>query len=108
MDCCRNSVNLGHPLNKDHKADFQPSLDSNMTRVYAAQPMMKTPDVTNNTLTAAIVELLKSEKKVKVKDLQDELLQIWDRKQKHVKHTPDVVYTPRRGGTLFPSLNTGK
>ena len=106
MDCCRNPMKPQHPLNKDHKTDYHPSIDTNMTRVYAAQPLMKTPDIADNTLTSAIVELLKREKKVKVKRLQRELMKIWDRKQVDVKHTPDVVYTPRKEETLFPRIRT--
>ena len=108
MDCCRDPMKSQHRLNKDHKADFFPSTDTNMTRIYAAQPLMRTPDIKDNTLTSAIVELMKSEKRVKVKDMQDELIKIWDRKQKDVKHTPDVQFTPRCGDTLFPLLISSK
>ena len=77
-------------------------MDTNFTIVYAAPRKFVTPDIAGKTMTSCLVEHLQTKKIIKVNELSDTLIKIWDRKQERVKYTPIVETTPRFGETSFP------
>ena len=102
FDCCRNPLPFEKPFNKEHNADFIQKQDMNITKVFATQPGLTTPDVADKTITSTIVEFLNEGRKVEVQFLEKELRDIWDKKQKIPLHTPKVEFTSRKENTLFP------
>ena len=101
LDCCREQFELA--LETD---DYEPSLDLNMTVVYAATPGLVAPDVKGKTLTSCIVKLLKTGDKIPIKNLQEKLLAVWNETQ--LEHSKQVasfseVKTPVKfPNTFFP------
>ena len=101
LDCCREQYTLDVETD-----DYEPSQDLNMTVVYAAPPGLVAPDVPGKTLTSCIIKLLETGDKIRIKDLQEKLLAVWNDTQleqsKQVDSFSEVRLPIKFPNTFFP------
>jgi len=105
LDSCRKLRN-GLNVAED---EFVQSEDTNMTVVQGNIDILRggvAPDVNEITMTTSLVKLLEGGRKIKVKNLQENLNGIWDKAQVirngRVMYTATVNTTPRHENEEFP------
>ena len=102
FECCREYAGTRHELNTEHDKAYAPSVDSNITQVFATQQKQVTPDVVGKTMTCALVEHLQTMEIITIDRLEATLIKLCDEKQGRVEFTPEVKITPKKGATAFP------